>query len=163
MATIDLATNLGSGLHMANTGTTVPYLTSVDIDLAEAVTTKGSALAQADVIESLDIPATSVILSAGLEIITAMGGTSTDATIDLGITGGDVDNFVDGFDLDGASAGDYAPTPTATAAVVVATADTLDILIVTQTGTILTGVIRVWAVVVDVDAPDRPGRAALQS
>ena len=76
------------------------------IDLAVATTSKGTALASADVYQCLSIPAGSVILHAGLQVVTVMTGTSTDTGYDLGITGGDVDNFVDGFDYDGAAAAD---------------------------------------------------------
>ena len=132
-----------------------PYMIQNTIDLAVATTSKGTALASADVYECLSIPASSVILHAGLQVVTVMTGTSTDTGYDLGITGGDVDNFVDGFDYDGAAAGDYAATPVAYAPVVVGTADTLDILVAAQTGTSLTGKIRVFATLMDIsDAGD---------
>jgi hypothetical protein len=132
-----------------------PYMIQNTIDLAVATTSKGTALASADVYQCLSIPAESVILHAGMEVTTALTGTSTDTGYDLGITGGDVDNFVDGFDADGASAGDYAPTPAAYAPVMVGAADTLDILVAAQTGTTLTGKIRVFATLMDVsDAGD---------
>lgn len=132
-----------------------PYMIQNTIDLAVATTSKGTALAASDVYQCLSIPASSVILHAGLQVVTVMTGTSTDTGYDLGITGGDVDNFVDGFDYDGAAAGDYAPTPAAYAPVVVGTADTLDILVAAQTGTSLTGKIRVFATLMDIsDAGD---------
>ena len=127
-----------------------PYMIQNTIDLAVATTSKGTALASSDVYQCLNIPAESVILHAGMEVTTALTGTSTDTGYDLGITGGDVDNFVDGFDADGASAGDYAPTPAAYAPVMVGAADTLDILVAAQTGTTLTGKIRVFATLMDV-------------
>lgn len=161
---IDMTSILGSGYPLANSITKVPYFIENSVSLAAAITEKGSALAQSDVIEVLDIPANSVILAAGFEVTTAMTGTSTDATLDMGVTGGDVDNFVDGFDLDAASAGDYAAQPAAFSPVVVGgTADTIDLLIVTQTGTITGGVLRCWALVVDIDARNAPGIAALGS
>ena len=132
-----------------------PYMIQNTIDLAVATTSKGTALAASDVYQCLSIPASSVILHAGLQVVTVMTGTSTDTGYDLGITGGDVDNFVDGFDADGASAGDYAPTPAAYAPVMVGAADTLDILVAAQTGTSLTGKIRVFATLMDIsDAGD---------
>jgi hypothetical protein len=132
-----------------------PYMIQNTIDLAVATTSKGTALAASDVYQCLSIPAESVILHAGMEVTTVLTGTSTDTGYDLGITGGDVDNFVDGFDADGASAGDYAPTPAAYAPVMVGAADTLDILVAAQTGTTLTGKIRVFATLMDVsDAGD---------
>ena len=132
-----------------------PYMIQNTIDLAVATTSKGTALAASDVYQCLSIPAESVILHAGMEVTEVLTGTSSDVGYDLGITGGDVDNFVDGFDADGASAGDYAPTPAAYAPVMVGAADTLDILVAAQTGTTLTGKIRVFATLMDVsDAGD---------
>lgn len=163
MATIDMATFLGDARHQSRNGNVkVPYLIEVELDLAAAVTAKGSALASSDVIQVIDIPAGSVVLFGGFEVTTAMTGTSTDATLDFGVTGGDVDNLVDGFDLDGAAAGAYAASGVQEP-VVLAASDTLDLLIVTQTGTILTGVLRCFALVADVSAAKRPGRAALGS
>ena len=132
-----------------------PYMIQNTIDLAVATTSKGTALASSDVYQCLNIPAESVILHAGMEVTEALTGTSSDTAFDLGITGGDVDNFVDGFDADGAAAGAYAPTPAAYAPVIVGAADTLDILVAAQTGTTLTGKIRVFATLMDIsDAGD---------
>lgn len=166
MATVDLAVLDGDGApsHWANVKT--PYLVEVVLDFAEAATEKGSALAQADVIEIIDVPEETLVLMAGFEVTEAMTGTSTDATLDFGITGGDVDKYVDGFDLDAASVGDYATV--ATGANVINDAlftsdDTLDILIVTQTGTITGGKLRCWAYMVDVSGGNQPGIAAPKS
>jgi hypothetical protein len=151
MATVNLTTAASGNTPRGRK----PYMIQNTIDLAVATTSKGTALASADVYQCLNIPAESVILHAGMEVTTALTGTSTDTGYDLGITGGDVDNFVDGFDADGASAGDYAPTPAAYAPVMVGAADTLDILVAAQTGTTLTGKIRVFATLMDVsDAGD---------
>ena len=84
-----------------------PYFIQHEINFATAVTDKGTALAAGDVVPGLTIPANTVILHAGFEVTAAHAGTSTDCTLDLGITGGDLDNFVDGFDFDGASAVSY--------------------------------------------------------
>ena len=127
-----------------------PYMIQNIIDLAVATASKGTALASSDVYQCLNIPAESVILHAGLEVTALLTGTSSDTGYDLGITGGDVDNFVDGFDADGAAAGDYAPTSAAYAPVMVGAADTLDILVAAQTGTTLTGKVRVFATLMDV-------------
>ena len=68
-------------------------------------------------LEYLDIPAETLIMEAGIEVITAL---SSSVTLDLGITGGDVDRYVDG---DTNATGFSAPT--ATARTIVASADTL--------------------------------------
>ena len=94
MATI---TTLAGAASAGRTVGAVPYLVDVTVDFAAAATAKGSALAAADVIEALSVPANTVILNAGMEVITVLGGESSDTTFDLG-TGVDADNFVDGFD-----------------------------------------------------------------
>lgn len=160
MANISTLDDNGTVGHQAYSGNTkLPYLIWNTIDLAAAVTAKGSALAQGDTIEAIALPAETLVLSAGFIVTSAMTGTSTDAAIDMGQTGGDVDQFVDGFDLDGASAGDYTAVPAATGPLVVSAADTLDLLIATQTNTITGGTLKCWALVVDIDEQVAPGIA----
>lgn len=149
MATI---TTLAGGATAGRTAGSVPYLVDKNIDFAAAATAKGSALAATDVIEALSVPANTVILNAGLEIVTVLGGESNDTTFDLG-TGVDADNFVDGFDADAAAAGAYAQNAAAFQPIVVgSTADTIDITIATATTAPTSGVVRVWAILMNVDA-----------
>jgi hypothetical protein len=149
MATI---TTLAGGASAGRTAGSVPYLVDKLVDFAAAATAKGSALAATDVIEAISVPTNTVILSAGLEIITVLGGESSDNTFDLGVTGIDADVFVDGFDADAAAAGAYAQQPAAFQPVVIgATADTIDLLIATATTAPTSGVARVWAVLMNVD------------
>jgi hypothetical protein len=129
----------------------MPYFKEVLIDFAAAATAKGSALVATDVIEAISVPANSMILNAGLEVITVAGGESNDTTVDLG-TATDADNFVDGFDLDAAAAGAYAQNAAAFQPIVVGTADTIDLTIATATTAPTSGVVRVWAVLIDIDA-----------
>ena len=105
-----------------------PYMIQHELNFATAASDKGTALAANDVIPGLTIPANTVILNAGLEVTEAHAGTSTDTDFDFGITGGDLDNFVDGFDFDGASVGDYAMKAGQTPVLVGATSDTIDIV-----------------------------------
>jgi hypothetical protein len=130
----------------------MPYFKEVLIDFAAAATAKGSALAAADVIEAVRVPANTMILNAGLEVITVAGGESNDTTVDLGVTTTEPDNFVDGFDLDAAAAGAYAQNAAAFQPLVIGTADTIDLLIATATTAPTSGVVRVWAVLMDIDA-----------
>lgn len=144
MATFDKTGVGGTTGHPSNGRT--PYLVENTIDVDTFNPASG------DIIQALDIPAETLIMQAGIEVITAL---SSSVTMDLGITGGDVDNFVDGFDADGADALAYAPTAAAYAPVLVPAADTLDILVQAQTGTTLTGKIRVFATLMDIsDAGD---------
>ena len=128
----------------------VPYFIQTEVDFAVAASDKGSALAAADVIPALTVGGPALIMAAGFEVTEAHAGTSTNTAFDMGITGGDVDAFVDGFDLDGASVGDYTPIA-AGGPQVIAADDTIDILIETMTGTTTGGKVRVWAQVMDID------------
>ena len=116
----------------------VPYLVENTIDLSQIRGDTGPD--NADVLQVLDIPAETLIMEAGIEVITAL---SSSATMDLGITGGDVDIYVDG-DTNATGYG----TLTATARHIAASADTLDILIGGADSS--AGKIRVWAVMCDV-------------
>ena len=156
MATV---TTLAGSASAGRTAGAVPYLVDVTIDFAAAATAKGSALAAADVIECINVPANTLILNAGFEVVTVLGGESNDNTFDLGVTGVDADVFVDGFDADAAAAGAYAQNAAAFQPVVIATADTIDLLIATATTAPTSGEVRVWAVLINVDG--RPARASV--
>lgn len=167
MATISTLVVAGTTHQTIGGNNNKPYVVSNYIDLADVATEKGSAIAQGDVIQAIHVPAGSYVQFAGLQVMEVMTGTSTDATLDFGVTGGDVDAWVDGFDLDGAAAGAYAAAATASitpAQTFFAAADTLDLLVATQTGTITGGVLRAFAVIVPVsDLGRAPGLAQLGS
>ena len=144
MATYDRTGAGGTTGHPSNGRT--PYLVENTIDISAINSSSGTA--NGDVVNALDIPAETLIMEAGIEVITAL---SSSATMDLGITGGDVDRYVDG----DTNATGYA-TLTATARVVVASADTLDIL--TGGADSSAGKVRVWAVLCDVSGIDETDR-----
>jgi hypothetical protein len=149
MATV---TTLAGGTVDGFTAGRMPYFKEVLIDFAAAATAKGSALAAADVIEAISVPANTIILNAGLEVVTVAGGESNDTTVDLGVTTTEPDIFIDGFDLDAAAAGAYAQNAAAFQPLVIGTADTIDLLIATSTTAPTSGVVRVFAILMDVDA-----------
>ena len=130
----------GTTGHPSNTRT--PYLVENTIDVSAVNGDSGTA--SGDILYALDIPAETLIMEAGVEVLTAL---TSSVTMDIGITGGDVDNFVDG----DTNATGYA-TLTATARLVVASADTLDIL--TGGATSAAGKVRIWAVMCDVSGID---------
>lgn len=115
-----------------------------------------------DVFEGPTVPANSIILSGGLVVTEAHAGTSTDMTLDVGVTGGVVDNFVDGFDMDAASVTNVGYNVSQTD-VVVTTEDTVDVLVATQTGTTTAGKVEVFVMAYDADAIRRPGIAQVGS
>jgi hypothetical protein len=157
MATIDLSNGLGGAPRPVRSLTNMPYFVEKTIDFAAAATAKGSALAAADVIEVIDVPAGTMVLNAGLQVITVATGESNDTTVDLGITTTEPDIFVDGFDLDAAAAGAYAQNAAAYQPLVVGTADTIDLLIATATTAPTGGTVRVWALMCDIGAKPAPG------
>jgi len=122
-----------------NPGIRTPYLVENTIDVSAA---------QNDVLRVLDLPAETLVMEAGIEVLTAL---SSSVTMDLGITGGDVDIYADG----DTNATGYS-TLTATARHVAATADTLDVLVLSAAST--AGKIRVWAVLCDVAGVDETDR-----
>jgi hypothetical protein len=157
MATIDLSSGLGNGQHPSRSLGRLPYVVEKTIDFAVATTAKGSALAAADVIEAIDVPAQSVVLNAGYEVTATITG---DVTIDLGVTGVDADVFVDGAVLAAATTvGTFAQNAAAYQPVVLGAADTVDLLIAGSTAAISAGKVRVWALIVDVSDKDAPGEA----
>ena len=144
MATYDLTAAGGTTGHPANGR--APYLVENTIDVSAVNGDSGAA--QNDVLRCLDIPAETLIMEAGVEVITAL---SSSVTLDLGITGGDVDRYVDG----DTNATGYS-APTATARTVIASADTLDVLVLSADAA--AGKIRVFAVLCDVSGIDETDR-----
>ena len=106
-----------------------------------------------DIIQCLNVPAETLVMAAGLEVLTA---SSSSVTFDLGITGStaghqDPDAFVDAYDATGTG---FAPMDATDAAamLVVKTADTIDILTAGAQDT--AGKVRVCAVLCDISAID---------
>ena len=136
MATYNVTGAGGTAGHPSNGRT--PYLVENTIDVSAVNGDSGAA--QNDVLQAMDIPAETVIMEAGIEVLTAC---SSSVTLDLGITGGDVDIYTDG----DTNATGYS-TLTATARHVAAAADTLDVLVLSAASS--AGKIRVWAIMCDV-------------
>jgi hypothetical protein len=157
-------TAVSHGVSNPNRG---PYLIQRTIDFAVETTAKGSALAAADVIPGLLVPANHIVLMGGAQVMEAMAGTSTDLTLDIGFTGGNVDWVADGFDYDGAALNDYTAPVIAELPIQIDAAGTnnsLDVLIKTQTGTFTGGKLRIFAYVMDAsnidDEDGMPGAVA---
>ena len=89
MATYNVTGAGGTTGHPSNGRT--PYLVENTIDVAAINGDSGAA--QNDVLRVLDIPAETLVMEAGIEVLTAL---SSSVTMDLGITGGDVDIYADG-------------------------------------------------------------------
>ena len=142
----------------SGTGTTPsrsPYLVEATIDIAAAVAAKGGVLEADEIIQAITVPANTMIMTAGIEVVTAVDASSADSVLSLGVTGSDVDRYVAAFefDADDAPAGTYATMADGTAPIIVgSTADTIDIELDSTTTAPVSGVLRVFAVLLDVDA-----------
>ena len=122
-----------------------PYMVQTTLNWATALSDKGGALAAADVVPVIAVPKGTMILNAGIEVDTATDGSTF--TVDLG-TGVDPDVFVDGFDATSAAAV-VAQNPAVYQPVMAVADDNIDVTIATLTGTLSTGKMRVWAVLMD--------------
>ena len=140
MATYNVTGVGGTTGHPSNSRT--PYLVENTIDISAVNGDSGTT--SGDILYALDIPAETLIMEAGVEVLTAL---TSSVTMDLGITGGDVDIYVDG-DTNATGYG----TLTATARHIASSADTLDIL--TGGANSSAGKVRVWAVMCDVSGID---------
>ena len=164
MATFDmtLASTAGVGADVLATptviGNTVRTMEAIlDID---AMITAGATIANGDIFQLLEVPAESIVIAAGAEIMKSFTASCT-CNIDFG--GGD--DIIDGAALD-AAAGTYlakgtngeanivntgaASTFAAAALACVGAADTIDVLIAGAAPA--TGRLRVYAVIADVSS-----------
>ena len=132
------------GYQLPNFAKTQCYTITKDVDVADWLADKGEALAAADIYAAITIPAKCIRLAAGINPVTAANADA--ATFDLG-DGDDADSCVDGFDAtqivtDG--------VPIMTNIKYYPTSDTLDVTLATLTGTLSSGKVQVWAVLIDV-------------
>jgi hypothetical protein len=144
-------TTLVGGKTSSTIAGSVPYLVDNVIDIAAWSTAEGGALVAGDIIEAIAVPANTAVITAGIEVISPLVGESADARFLLGVVGGDVDAFTVSWDATAAVAGAYAPL-TQTGQVIFASADTIDLELDAATTGPTAGKLRVWAVMVDVDA-----------
>lgn len=106
-----------------------------------------------DVFQLLEIPAGTFIISAGAEVLTAFNGTTP--TVDIDFAAGD--DIVDGGDvtatgyLAAGTNGGANNTAQATFTQLVTTTDTIDVKLIAASADVTSGVLRVYAVVVDLN------------
>mgnify|MGYP001301663466 CR=1 FL=1 len=141
----------GSAAHPAKGINKVGYI-EVTLDFAEItaarVTAGATALATGDSLQVLSIPANTLVMAVGATTMTAEGAAST---FDIGLTGGDVDGFIDGGNANAAG------TTSSNGALLngdnnshyFAAADTIDMLIGVSGAVTDLAKIKVWAVIAD--------------
>tara|TARA_A100001388_G_scaffold110932_1_gene81497 strand:- start:90 stop:590 length:501 start_codon:yes stop_codon:yes gene_type:complete len=150
MATFDMTSSATGGVNADsiaahNSSEKIAYSMEAVLDIASIT---GYSCTNGDIFQLLEIPANSVILSAGCEILTAFNGTSP--TIDVGTNAGDT--IIDGGDAatvaypakgtNGATLGTFSA--------LVTTADTIDVKLIASSNDVTSGKLRVWAVVADI-------------
>ena len=132
-----------------------PYMVQTVLNLATALSDKGSALAASDVIPVIAVKKGTMIINAGIEVDTASDGSTF--TVDLGMV--DADVFVDGFDGTSAAAV-VAQNPAAYQPVMAVADDNIDLTIATLSGgAVTTGKWRIWAVMMDCTDQGNDGTA----
>ena len=106
-----------------------------------------------DVFEVLEIPAGTFVVAAGAEVLTAFNGTTP--TVDIDFAAGD--DIVDGQSvtstgyLAAGSNGGANNTAQSTFTQLVTTTDTIDVKLICSAANVTSGILRVYAIVVDVD------------
>ena len=143
--------NKGSAAHPAKGINRVGYV-EVELDFAkitaDRVTAGATALATGDSLQVLSLPANTLIMAVGATTITAEGAAST---FDIGLTGGDVDGFIDGGNANaaGTTQSNGALLISANTGHYLAAADTIDMLIGVSGAVTDLAKIKVWAVIAD--------------
>ncbi len=158
MATITLTPATAQTAHPNRTKVTQPYLAWKTVTGAEAAAEKGSALAAADVIQFMDIPANTVVHWARLYVLT--GDTGTTLTMDLGY-GSNVDVFTDGASAVTAAEAAWGALGTngkmnGTTTNLFTAADTLDIVLATESASNDDWVVQVVVCMSDLSVPTIP-------
>lgn len=156
MATYNLTngTVIGGGKVTAGTYPDVrnqAYLVEAVLDIDRLVAAGAfTAAATGDIFELLTIPAGTLVVSAGAEVLKVFNGTTP--TVDIDFAGGD--DIVDGASVGSAgylaagTNGTIIGTDSPAYVQFVTTADTIDVTL-TVTGSVTAGKLRVFAVVVD--------------
>ena len=134
MATLTKTGGTGTTGHVAGNAVAKTYVQSTVIDGTSTALTNG------DVYQAINLPANSIVMSAGIDVITAGTGTGTLALGDGSVT------YVAAATQ---SAGQMTSgDAVAELAVTYAAADTLDVTVGTAD---VNSKVRVWAVLVDID------------
>jgi hypothetical protein len=156
MATFNLRLGSTRSSTAANSIASLPdvrkqaYMVEATLDISKIA---NYTCTNGDVFEVLEIPAGTFIVAAGAEVLTAFNGTTP--TVDIDFAAGD--DIVDGQSvtstgyLAAGSNGGANNTAQTTYTQLVTTTDTIDVKLICAAANVTSGVIRVYAIVVDVD------------
>lgn len=160
MATFDLTTKGTLGVS-SNVIEQLPskftahnsYLIERHLDIAKLIAS-GVTIGNGDVFQLLKIPAKSLVIAAGAEVVTAFDGTTP--TVDIDFAGGD--DIVDGGDVTsvgflaaGANGQGIVIGGAPTFTQLVSSTDTIDVTLTAASSDVTEGVLRVFAFVLDLD------------
>ena len=155
MATFDMTASSTAGVA-ANSIAALPdarkmaYMVEAKLDISKIT---NYSCTNGDIFELLEIPANTFIIAAGAECIEAFDGTTP--TVDIDFAAGD--DIVDGGNvaatgyLAAGTNGGAMLTSQATFTQMVTTTDTIDVKLIAASADVTSGVLRVWAICVDVD------------
>ena len=150
MATYNVTGPGGTAGHPSklSAGIRTPYLVENTIDVSAVNGDSGAA--QNDILQAIDVPAETLVMNVGLEVLTAL---SSSVTLDVG-DGDTGDIYVDG----DTNATGYAAQHNDVANVgkTYGSADTIDVKVLDAASS--AGKIRVWAVMCDISGVDEEDR-----
>jgi hypothetical protein len=156
MATFDLTLGSTKKNSAADTIAALPdvrrqaYMVEAILDISKIA---NYTCVNGDVFQLLEIPAGTFIVAAGAEVLTAFNGTTP--TVDIDFAAGD--DIVDGGDvtatgyLAAGTNGGANNTAQATFTQLITTTDTIDVKLIAASADVTSGVLRVYALVVDLD------------
>ena len=139
MGTINVTGAGGTTGHPSNGRT--PYLVENTVDFSSFDP------AANDVVQMLDIPAETLVINAGIEVLTA---SPSSVTLDVG-DGGDVDSYVDGYDSTSTGYAGLVEN-VSNSGTVYGSADTIDVTVLGATDN--ASKVRAWAVMCDISGVD---------
>lgn len=156
MATFDLTVGSTISSEAANSIAALPesrrpaYLVEAILDIEKIA---NYSCTNGDIFQTLEIPANTLIVAAGAEVLKVFNGSSP--TVDIDFAAGD--DIVDGGDvtstgyLAAGTNGGANLTSQATFVQLVSTTDTIDVKLIAASADVTEGRLRVYAVVVDLD------------
>ena len=160
MATFDMTSSATAGVNSNSIAVLPASRDGMNMRMVEAILDISKitdySCTNGDIFQLLEIPANTFVLFAGAEVLTAFDGSSPTVDIDFAegddiIDGGDVSSA--GFLAEGTNgqANDVVTGAASTFTQFVTTTDTIDVKLIASSADVTTGVLRVYACVIDVN------------
>ena len=160
MATFDMTSSATAGVNSNSIAVLPASRDGMNMRMVEAILDISKitdySCTNGDIFQLLEIPANTFVLFAGAEVLTAFDGSSPTVDIDFAegddiIDGGDVSSA--GFLAEGTNgqANDVVTGAASTFTQFVTTTDTIDVKLIAGSADVTSGVLRVYACVIDVN------------